>query len=437
MTRLVECCTAFGTWLVCWQGLVGCHAAARDVTPKSQKPVFSPMAPADASVVSTQERVSAVDARPQIDISAPAKPACTIKTQLTSTVSLRLAEGAKPFAELRFAPVTLLLPEGAPLINLVIESETDGVWVRGVGEVAELEFHPNRAVVLDAIVIPNVQARLQLLGAVSESLQIAYVSSGPADPQLIPEPRVSGSVSCDGVDLEPARFDPVSALDAQSPSAARLEGGIRVHIAAAPGKRPFAEMRTSRPQTVAVVEEQGNFARIAIARDTDVVVGWVPKAYLKPEVIGLGNIGTIGHGAGTGRGYGFPIHGTIRCPHDVPLRVELDNITKTVGILRAEHGVEIDESLGDHYAVQPRTPSLTAVNGARFLLAAADLDACQIKTPPSTRTMQEHKATSWPRSGPARPESAPIGPKPVPQPTEHDPRTAPPPPERLPLNSDP
>jgi len=152
---LVQRRTALGAGVICLQALVGCHAATRDVTPKYQNRGSPPVASAAPSGVPVANRVARPDAMLQVDISVPGNLACTIKTRTDSTVSLRPAEGAKPFAELSDVPLTLLVPAGAPLASLAIESENDGVWLRGIGKMEELDFHLNRAVLLDGIVMPN------------------------------------------------------------------------------------------------------------------------------------------------------------------------------------------------------------------------------------------------------------------------------------------
>jgi hypothetical protein len=331
------------------------------------------------------------------------RPACSFGLRVRWSVYLRFDERSAPFAELSGWTLTLRMAPAARIRGMVAEGQRDGVWVRGVAALDDLHFYPQRALLLGGILVPLARTRIKLRSARPGELTIAYRAEHPGEIRLLPEPNVEGQVECAGVGADPVRFDPMDAVGAEYAGAAMLRGGQTFALAAAPRSTPVTRLRTETEQNVQVLGERDGFTRIAVQRETDLLVGWVPSSALKPTEIGLGSIGTLGHGAGTGTGQGFGDFGSAWCPRDVPFDAEVGTRRVTVGVVFAERSIDLIESLDDRYSVGVRSTGLRPAEGARFTIKMTALAECRVRLVPGTGLRGEHRPQRWPP--PVRPGS--------------------------------
>jgi hypothetical protein len=104
----------------------------------------------------------------------------------------------------------------------------------------------------------------------------------------------------------------------------------------------------------------------------------VPRwALSKPgEEDGIGPVGTLGQGAGIGRGTW--LGGTIVCPHAVPLVVEQDSRRSTVGTVDAGTTVNLVKWRSGAAEIGLRTTGFSEMDGLPFLLESVPRD-CRIR----------------------------------------------------------
>jgi len=288
--------------------------------------------------------------RDLLTVSLRAKEVCALSSPLSRNVPVTVRSGSAPFGTIRKATsFTAHITDGEPYAGIVVEAETESVFVRAIAETADVDLHPTRVSVFGGIVMPMADADLTLVRAKPEGLELAL--EVPASIELEGRPgSVEAALPCSIVSLVPEPFDPFETYFGVPTGYARLRGG-RIPIAASAGGKALATLAPG-PDTardVFVLAREKLQTKIAWGVGDVMAFGWVDTGRLdfdteKPArgaKIGLGNISTRG---------GCCEHVFV-CKTEVPFRAERDDVTETVGVLAP--GVKIRvyrTSNGVHHA---------------------------------------------------------------------------------------
>jgi hypothetical protein len=325
---------------------------------------------------------------------------------LGTDLGLRFAANSPAFARVAHGH-RLIVPSSTPVREAFAIVDLEQLTLSGVVAMGDVELRPARALLFGGFAVPMPGAKLQLLAAQPDSIRLGFDLRADSDSMLrvrVLEP-VRGSASCRDVTLgySPFDFDDVTALlDAVVEDRAILRPGDSA-LRLTPGGRVVARIGVGERVQVPILARAAHAARIAVEVSSTTFVGWVADTALEPvprESVGLGTIGTLGHGAGVGYGAGFGAPRTVRCPHEVPLIVEQGSMRRTVGRVHAGVSIAIDRWRDDSVEISLGGGGWWRAPGTHWLALQADLDRCELRGPPDKPFRFEHRPGDWPRRSP-------------------------------------
>ncbi len=348
---------------VCLSAALGCAGActgARWGTPTSA-PLVSPWAPPGAPLAQTVSRcvieASAVRWQGGLVLRAPSGAVFGTLDDATdarfTTAPVETLEATAFGVRLHLAPRSSELPlyTTRPLLF--------GGLVR-VGAATPLDWSPGQHGPALFVTLPR-DARVEWLGAPPMALAACTeLSLGPYAP-----PRV----------VWPAPGGTVRSLDLTKD----------VPIATAPGGRAIARLSATSPvQDVAVLREEGDFARIDWPLSDGAlggahVLGWVPRALL-----GEPRRGKRRRSWGCPSGYSNHAGEPASCAHDRALHVQTQAGFEPVGTLLAGTRIAVTSQMAGWVAVEVLGPQryeaqspFSLEKGATFVLRATDAADCR------------------------------------------------------------
>lgn len=363
--------------LLSWLDLA-CAPSAPRVVPN---PVVDAPLPAPATTSPPEPRATASLPEPKpespITIPLPEKVLCPLTGGNAQTLPLAFSTSRPPFGTLQSARlVSAYIAEGDASAGIVVEGRAAGLFLRGVARPADVSLFANRVSVFGGLVVPKTTAALTLARARPDGLDLSLAA--PDAVQLTGSRQLSGSLPCTVIGLAHEPFDAFENFFGVPLERADLRGG-RIPLAREAGDKPVATLVLDKltPPDVAVLDRDNGRARIAWEVEDVFVFGWVDAKALAPAAprrerfgkIGLGTISTSG---------GCCEHRFL-CADPVPLAVEQDGRTETVGTIDPGTPIRVRQMVGARHLVdfaggfRPSSGTIAFVE-QRHVAACQDLE---------------------------------------------------------------
>jgi hypothetical protein len=310
-------------WTLTAVAISGCAARGPAPAPSGEAgPTRIEIPPAAAA--SAGAETSPLDAVPTLPVvHEPASVACRIVEKQWSLSNLLIRQGGPAFASVTNAPVTLVMPAGAPAAPTAVFDDGQLI-VRGFAREADVTMRAARAHALAGIVVPKPSAVLTWLGGAVGSLEVGVDAS-----ELLVSPElVADHMPCERVGLNAAGY---SARELVTPRKNLPEREVtRAGAELSVERESTASARLRQGVTVEVVEVRGLHTRILVDSQSFVLFGWVASADLGPRRSGTGygiGLGRLGSRSSSARG-------NRKCVRDLTLVAEVGGERAKVGVIR-------------------------------------------------------------------------------------------------------
>lgn len=230
-------------------------------------------------------------------------------------------------------------------------------------EARRAPLRPKTAAIYDQFLIPT---HVELVGVARNGVLVRVRAS--AELELV-RPIALPPLPCDALSIERRTVD-VSALVPRGREYRQLVG-TAIPLAIAPGGLTVATLRpVASSRSAAILEKRGADTRISWEVDDNLVVGWVLST-----AIGAPPSDRVARAKGAEAKMADPSE-RLTCSHDLPLLVEQgDAPAVAVGTIRKSATFDLYDRRSPHATVRP--PHISAATGARFVVANAELAACQ------------------------------------------------------------
>jgi hypothetical protein len=305
---------------------------------------------------------------------------------------LRFEAGGPPFAEMFGGTnVELAVPAALASAGAMLNVYSNGVFVSGHLEAAEIPIYPAVPFVMSGVFVPNYDRRLIWRSAKPGFITVV---TEPI-PRLLP---VDGALSAerpckdialgavvfkDGV-IDKAIGTKVGPVERPPPWPWLRSGQIR--LSAEPDGPLIAEIDVVEPRDDTmlihpprVLAVKKGWTRIALRTYGGVVFGWVPSDQIvksKKEYVDLS------HDARMIRIFkGLADGNFVACDHDIPLVAEVAGDRRLVGTVRARVPFQPEPAKAGWISVVFRDAGIARVAGASFLLRETELHGCSPAPP--------------------------------------------------------
>ncbi len=309
-------------WTLTAVAISGCAARGPAPAPSGEPGPTKIEIPLPAA--SAGAETSPVDAVPTLPVvHEPASVACRIVEKQWSLSSLLIRQGGPAFASVTNAPVTLVMPAGAPAAPTAVFDDGQLI-VRGFAREADVTLRAAKAHALAGILVPKSSAALTWVGGAAGSLDVGLDAS-----KLLESPElVTDRLACELIVLNAVEYS------------AREHVTRRKNLTERDVARAGAELSAERAGTasarlrqgigVEVVEVRGLHTRILVDASSFVLFGWVASADLGPRR------GGSGYGIGLGRfgSRSSSARGNRKCARDLTLVAEAGGARAKIGIIR-------------------------------------------------------------------------------------------------------
>lgn len=303
-------------------------------------------------------------------IELPAKTACRLEAAPWSFPSLRLSPMGPIYGGTVQAPRARVSVAEDPKHGIVAEAEAGPIVVRGFVAPDELDIYPQKLLMLAGLFVPSGGTALAIVNAAPEKLRVR-LAVVPTQLAELREP-LEIVATCSDVGLAPSSADLAKALG-DPIDKALVVGGAPLSLS--PGGSSAITLPATGNHAVNVLERQESDVRIAWSLPSGTIVGWVPKGVVRRLDYAVG----IAPGGGRGFGMGEPRMlnaRPVRCPHDVPLGVRLDDRKAMIGWVVAGSLLHLFQQANG--LVQARAPkaALQLVDGADLFVREPDVRDC-------------------------------------------------------------
>lgn len=254
-----------------------------------------------------------------------ASPGCVLETAgklpVDGGMPLRVDPASAPFVRVTEGGGQLTWPvgRGAPVATI-----TRGAFTLQGFAPEDVKVRAARAVLLAGVFRPTASTTFTLVGS-AKGLVVPTIATPLFLPKKPLEPR-----PCKDFGLDAPTIDPKAGL----PVAKTVK---KLYLRANPGPLPVSATATSEPvldlapalagAPVTALEESGDRTRFVLEHDHGTVVGWAATRDFTPDPppqadpSGLGGLGLIGHGAGSG--HGSVSLGEYECDQDLGLYADM------------------------------------------------------------------------------------------------------------------
>ncbi len=295
-------------------------------------------------------------------------------------VPLRFGPESEPFAFLEGGVVKLTLGDG-PEAGASLTSRSQGIALEAVVKAGDLSFLPRRALTFEGFVIPLPTTSLVYRGRTATGKPLVQ------HVLVVNEQETRGltrAVECDDLSLDVQSFDAEYKLGiAHGVGAEAVIVARRLPLSATAGGAPTVTFSLRSGRTAKILDRVPGWARIRWYRREELVFGWVPSDALKP--LSLGNMWdeSVGRVRDPDR-RDLSLSGAaelppqrLACAAPIELLGELGGIRQPVGEIAPGTVFEVYQRHAPLTQVYLQTSDVRRAGGARWLVAAAEIDRCQ------------------------------------------------------------
>lgn len=295
--------------------------AAHAPAPSSEpRPTKIEIPPATASA----EPETSVDAAPTLpEVREPGSVACRIVEARWSLSNLRIRQGGSAFASVTNAPVTLVMPAGAPAEPTAVFDDGQLI-VKGFVREADFTLRARKAHALGGFLVPKSTSSLKWVSGAAGSLEVGLDAS-----KLLVSPElVADRLPCELIGLNAAEYVARDLVTRRKNLPERDVVRDGADLSVEREGTPSARLR--QQSAVEVVEVRGTHTRILADLPSFVLFGWVASADLGPRR------GGGGYGSGVGRlsSRYSSARGNRKCARDLTLIAAVGGERAKIGVIR-------------------------------------------------------------------------------------------------------
>lgn len=385
-------------------------ACASEPPPRAVEPVSVVVPPPTAEPIASAPPTPP-PAPPPVElppeIPRPSPGGCALSTKIwRQSTPLRLGPKGPSFAQVERGQARLVLPAGDPAQGAYLETDQEGVTLRGIVLPDTFVLHPTHPLtVARMVVVLDGGARLRWSGGGGNRVVTRFEPfpmplgfdfsthdkpAGQVEYGLVGVQEATVELGCEEVALDRGSYDlrqppglpsttkngwllrdrdiPVSALPDGAPSAV-----LRLH-----------PRRDNGPldDQVEILESRGKSTRILYRRSDALVIGWVATDALKlgkhPRMLReAAEFGMIGLLNGAPEEPAPPPPPKVTCPADLALVAEHEGVRATVGAIHAGTPLLPGSADGAFTHVDLASPGgIKLEKGTALLVRSSDLAAC-------------------------------------------------------------